>query len=148
MAAGTHIHPFGTTMGYCTTVNGSYTFFADLISTQVPDDEWTKSDNSDLSNARQELNTYGWVKQVDTEFTLYFVQSVYATIQTIFAAGTAYFWQVLYPTISAQSAGANSIWNGWISKRSQNKIEKLGDDKYQVTWTISKQGGVALTNGA
>jgi hypothetical protein len=150
MAAGTHTHPFGTQLGYCLTSNGTYTYFSDLIDTQIPDDEWGKSDNSDLYNARQELTTFSWLKATSSDHTLYFVQSVYATIMAIMAAGSSplYYWEVQYPLIGVQSTPAMAVWAGWISKRSQNKIEKLSDDKYRVVWTIEKQGGVVLTAGS
>jgi len=153
MSAGVHTHPFGTTLGYSS--NGSsYTLFADLVSVQIPDDEFDKSDDSTLNNLREEITTIGWLKQTAAEFVLWFIASVLAALYSgdfgpgTNGATTVLYWEVTYPLIASQSNNSTNVFQGWISKIARNKAEKLSNDKVQVPLTVEKQGLVIFTAGS
>jgi hypothetical protein len=141
-------HPWGTTLGFATVGNGSYTAVADIVEITPPDMVKGETKTTKL-NAAAKVHTYipGWRESGELKIKCFFERAGYGTLLNQFKNETSYDYKITFPIASGDTTPSTAMWTGFVKGIKKNPVSDNDDAiSYEVTFKLS--GDVTFTAGS
>ncbi len=150
MAAGDHIHPFGTVFKYGPAAGSESITIGELIDLEFPSVKRGKSNDTTLisTNAVGE-NSAGWGDPSEFKATVYLVGTAFVLLKAVETSRLTKHFLGVAAKSPNQTVGGDSVqFGGWIAELKITKAEQMSEDKLKCEIGGQMSGDLTYTAGS